>query len=104
MRTPEPACSIHISLVWEHSNIQQGSEGLTLGFSCELADPFHVFGGLQGTDIDLGQTAEGDRKGNLIGGGFRYIQQTLPRGLDEYGRVWRSSARRRTTRQCDTLA
>ena len=61
----------YVSLEYELSNIQQGSEGVTLGFSFEIAEPFHVFGGLQDTDIDLGGGATGDRQGYLIGGGVK---------------------------------
>lgn len=71
---PEEISYTYVSLEYEVSNTHEGSEGLTLGFSFEVAEPFHIFGGYQVTTIDLGDVApgvEGDRGGYLIGGGIK---------------------------------
>ncbi len=71
----------YVSLEYEVSNTHQGSEGLTLGFSFEVAEPFHVFGGYQGTTIDLGDVApgvKGERRGYLLGGG---VKQRIGEGM-----------------------
>ena len=67
----------YVSLEYEVANTHQGSEGWTLGFCFEVAEPFHVFGGYSFTDIDLGEIAPGiegdaDREGYLIGGGVKH--------------------------------
>lgn len=63
----------YVSLEYERSNIRDGSEGLTLGFSFEVADPIHIFGGWQETDIDISKSIglKGDRQGYLIGAGIK---------------------------------
>ena len=71
---PEEISYTYVSLEYEVSNTHEGSEGLTLGFSFQIAEPFHIFGGYQSTLIDLGDVApgvEGDRGGYLIGAGVK---------------------------------
>lgn len=71
---PKEISYTYVSLEYEVSNTHHGSEGLTLGFSFEVKDPFHIFGGYQVTTIDLGDVGpgvEGDRKGYLLGGGVK---------------------------------
>lgn len=73
---PEEVSYTYVSLEYEVSNAHLGSEGWTLGFCFEVANPFHVFGGGQLTDIDLGDVApgvEGYREGYLVGGGISNI-------------------------------
>ncbi|MCY3933162.1 MAG: hypothetical protein OXH70_15760 [Acidobacteria bacterium] len=71
---PEGVSYTYLSLEYEASNTHHGSDGLTLGFCFEIAEPFHLFGGYQVTTIDLGDVApfvEGDRKGYLVGAGVK---------------------------------
>lgn len=68
----------YVSLEWEYSNVYDGSRGLTEGFSFEIADPIHIFGGFQQTALDVAPYVEGYRKGYLIGAG---IKQRIGTGM-----------------------
>ena len=67
----------YVTLEYEYSNVYNGSRGLTEGFSFEVADPIHIFGGIQQTALDIGLGVNGDRNGYLIGAG---IKQRIGRG------------------------
>lgn len=70
----------YVSLEYEYSNVHDGSEGLTYGFSFEVADPIHIFGGWQESDLDVDKEAgiKADREGYLIGAG---IKQDIAEGM-----------------------
>lgn len=65
----------YLSLEWEHSNVYEGSRSLTYGFSFEVAEPFHIFGGWQEAELDFGSqdgvTPEVNREGYLVGLGVK---------------------------------
>ena len=68
----------YLSLEWEHSNVYEGSRSLTYGFSFEVADPIHIFGGWQNAKLDIGipipggmDIVEADREGYLVGLGVK---------------------------------
>ena len=70
----------YVSLEYEYSNVHDGSDGLTYGFSFEIADPIHIFGGWQESDLDVDEEAgiKADREGYLIGAG---IKQDIAEGM-----------------------
>lgn len=53
----------------------EGSRSLTYGFSFEVAEPFHIFGGWQEAELDVGSqdgvTPEVEREGYLVGLGVK---------------------------------
>ena len=65
----------YLSLEWEHSNVYEGSRSLTYGFCFEVADPFHLFGGWQEAELDLGSqdgvSPDVSREAWLVGLGIK---------------------------------
>ena len=76
---PHEQSYTYLSLEWEHSNVHEGSRSLTYGFCFEFADPFHIFGGWQEGELDLGSlsldgmtvTPEASREAYLVGLGIK---------------------------------